>query len=158
MVEGDTQMSIEVENMADIEVGRMTGFEFGTVLGAEDEFAAVVLGVEAGKGIGMVAGVGFEIVPVAAVLGTVAGVEVEVGPETVNLTGFEYGVQLGTGSGTGIVGQFEVVLVPFAGNDIVAGLEAGLVSEAEPKEQHNYYTAAVPDCPRRFEKHKDIPG
>ena len=35
-----------------------------------------------------------------------------------------------------------------------------MVSEVEagPKEQHNYYMAAVPDFQRRFGKRKDILG
>ena len=88
----------------------------------------------------------------------------EVGPETVNLTDFEFGILSGTGFGIGIVGQLEVgiVVVPSVGNDIVAGLEAGMVFEFEvetgPKEQHNYYMESVPDFQGRFGKHKDIPG
>ncbi|KAK6279607.1 hypothetical protein POUND7_019874 [Theobroma cacao] len=158
---------VEIVIVAGVEVVRMTEFVFGTVLGGEVEFA-VVLGAEVE--IVIVAGVEFGMLPVTAMDGTVAGVKIgivfgnEVGPETVNLTGFEFGNLCGTGFGIGIVGQFdvEIVGVPVVGKDIVAGLEAGMVSvdeaEAGPKEQHNYYMAAVSDFQDRFGKHKDIPG
>lgn len=106
--------------------------EAGNMVGIE-----VVRMTGAVTGIVIGVGVGFETVCLTDEAGVVLGTDVE--PQMVNSTDFELAVQFGTGL-------------------VVAGLGAETVFEVEPKEPHNYYTAAAPDLQGMFGKHKDILG
>lgn len=108
--------------------------EAGNMVGIE---VVRMTGAVTGTGMVIGVGVGFETVYLTDEAGIVLGTDVE--PEMVNSTDFELAVQFGTGL-------------------VVAGLGAETVFEVEPKEPHNYYTAAAPDLQGMFGKHKDILG
>ncbi|GLT45531.1 hypothetical protein SLA2020_193560 [Shorea laevis] len=147
----------EVKTVPDLElvIGTVAGDHSGSVLVTEKDFgivtgSGVVIGKDAALAFGVVhaSEMDFEIVIASDLRETVIGVEFEI------VTGTE--VEIETLDG------FDVETV----SDAVAGLEIGVVAEAEtevevelgPKGQHKYYRVPAPDFQDRSEKHKAAPA